>query len=106
MLTALDQSLGMHRECCAQPSVMVLESLGLYSLPRKQHSLALIRARAQGLSVEVDSHDFSGHGEVRCQACSGKISGPLYGHRAPVSRMQSKPAQRVRWVEVGGFPWS
>lgn len=61
MLTALDQSLGMHRECCAQPSVMVLESLGLYSLPRKQHSLALIRARAQGLSVEVDSHDFSGH---------------------------------------------
>lgn len=43
------------------PSVMVLELLGLYSLPRKQHSLALIRARAQGLSVEVDSHDFSGH---------------------------------------------
>lgn len=45
----------------AQPSVVVLESLGLYSLPRKHHSLALIRARAQGMDVEVDSHDSSGH---------------------------------------------
>lgn len=54
------ECFGIHRERCAQTSIMVSESLDLYSLRRKHHSLALIRDRAQGLSVDVDSPDSSG----------------------------------------------
>lgn len=42
-------------QCCG------LGVIGLSSLPRKHHSLALIRARAQGMNVEVGSRDSSGH---------------------------------------------
>lgn len=52
---------GLRMLCTAQ--CCVLESLGLHSLPRKHHSLAFIRARAQGVNVELDSHDSSGHWE-------------------------------------------
>lgn len=86
----LGKRFGMHRERCAQSSATVSESLDMYSLHRKGHSLALIRDRAQGLNVNVDSPDSQVTGQVRYGVCFGKISGPPCGHRASVSRLQTE----------------
>lgn len=40
-------------------------------------------------------------GEIGCWVPFGEISGPLYGHTAPV--VADRAAQRARWVEAGGF---
>lgn len=50
---------------------MVPESLDLSSLHRKHHSPGLIRDRTQGLKVDVDSPDSSGH-------CRGQLLGTFW----------------------------
>jgi len=86
-------------------SIMVSESLNLYSLHRKHYSPELIRDRAQGLHVDVDSPDSSGYWR-------GQSLGMFWGDFWTTVWTQSssfqaadRVVQRVRWVEAHGFPW-
>ena len=106
MLSVLVECFGIHRERCAQTSIMVSESLDLYSLYRKHHSLALIRDSAQGLNVAVDSPDSSGHWRGQLLGMFWEDFWTTVWTQSSSFQAADKAAQRVRWVEVGGFPWS
>lgn len=104
MLTVLVACFGIHRECCAQTSIRVSESLDLYSLRRKHHSPALIRDRAQGLNVDVDSPDSSGHWRGQLLGMFWEDFWTAVWTQSSSFQAADKAAQRVWWVEVGGFP--
>lgn len=101
----LGKHFGTHRERCAQSSVTVSESLDMYSLHRKGHSLALTRGRAQGLNVNVDSPDAQVTGQVRYSVFWEDFWTTTWTQGFSV-QAADRALQRVRQVEIGGFPWS
>lgn len=82
---------------------MVPELLDLSSLHRKYHSPALIRGRTQGLKVDVDSPDSSGHWRDRLLGTFwGDFWTAVWTHSSSF-QAADRAAQRARWVEAGGF---